>query len=64
VKLKTTSEVDAVVGGFTAPRGGREHFGALLAGLYDGRGLRFIGGVGPASTRPRRRKWRASSSRS
>jgi bifunctional non-homologous end joining protein LigD len=46
VKLKTTSEVDAVVGGFTAPRGGREHFGALLAGLYDGPRLRFIGGVG------------------
>ena len=46
VKLKTTSEVDAVVGGFTAPRGGREHFGALLAGLYDGARLRFIGGVG------------------
>jgi len=46
VKLKTTSEVDAVVGGFTAPRGGREHFGALLAGLYDGPQLRFIGGVG------------------
>jgi bifunctional non-homologous end joining protein LigD len=46
VKLKTTSEVDAVVGGFTAPRGSREHFGALLAGLYDGPRLRFIGGVG------------------
>ncbi len=46
VKLKTTSEVDAVVGGFTAPRGGREHFGALLTGLYDGPRLRFAGGVG------------------
>ncbi len=46
IKLKTTSEVDAVVGGFTAPRGGREHFGALLAGLYEGPRLRFIGGVG------------------
>ena len=46
VKLKTTTEADAVVGGFTAPRGGREHFGALLLGLYDGPRLRFIGGVG------------------
>jgi bifunctional non-homologous end joining protein LigD len=46
VKLKTTSEVDAVVGGFTAPRGGREHFGALLVGLHDGARLRFVGGVG------------------
>jgi bifunctional non-homologous end joining protein LigD len=46
VKLKTTSEVDAVIGGFTAPRGSREHFGALLLGLYEGPGLHFIGGVG------------------
>jgi bifunctional non-homologous end joining protein LigD len=46
VKLKTTTEADAVVGGLTAPRGGREHFGALLLGLYDGPRLRFIGGVG------------------
>ncbi len=46
VKLKTTNEVDAVVGGFTAPRGGREHFGALLLGLYEGEKLRFIGGCG------------------
>jgi bifunctional non-homologous end joining protein LigD len=46
LKLKTTTETEAVVGGFTAPRGGREHFGALLLGLYDGARLRFIGGVG------------------
>jgi bifunctional non-homologous end joining protein LigD len=47
VKLKTAQELDAVVGGYTAPRGAREHFGALLAGLYDDKGaLRFIGGVG------------------
>ena len=46
VKVKTAREVDAVVGGFTAPQGGRKYFGALLTGLYDGRRLRFIGGVG------------------
>ncbi len=46
VKVKTVREVDAVIGGFTAPQGGRKHFGALLTGLYDGRQLRFIGGVG------------------
>jgi bifunctional non-homologous end joining protein LigD len=46
IKLKTAAEVDAVIGGFTEPRGGRKHFGALLAGLYDGPHLRFIGGVG------------------
>ena len=46
VKVKTVREVDAVIGGFTAPQGGRKHFGALLTGLYEGRHLRFIGGVG------------------
>ena len=46
LKFKITQEVDAVVGGYTAPRGAREHFGALLLGLYDGKELRFIGGVG------------------
>ncbi len=46
VKIKTVREVDAVIGGFTAPQGGRKYFGALLTGLYDGRRLKFIGGVG------------------
>ena len=46
VKLKVTSEVDAVVGGYTSPAGGREHFGSLLLGLYQGRTLNFIGAVG------------------
>jgi bifunctional non-homologous end joining protein LigD len=46
VKVKTTCEVDAVVGGFTAPRGSRGEFGALLLGLYEGEKLRFIGGAG------------------
>jgi len=34
------------VGGWTAPRAGRTHFGSLLLGLYDGKKLRFIGHVG------------------
>ncbi len=46
VKLKTTCEVDAVIGGFTAPRGSRERFGALILGLYDEGRLRFIGCAG------------------
>ena len=46
VKLKSVREVDAVVGGFTAPRGGRECFGALILGLYDGAKLRYIGDAG------------------
>ncbi len=50
VKFKLTRELDAVVGGWTAPRGSREHFGALLVGLYAGKKLRFIGGVGSGFT--------------
>ena len=46
LKFKITRELDAVVGGYTAPRGSREHFGALLVGLYEGRHLRPMGGVG------------------
>ncbi|MGH9782482.1 MAG: DNA ligase D, partial [Candidatus Acidiferrales bacterium] len=46
LKFKTDKEIDAVVGGWTEPRGTREYFGALLLGLYDGDKLKFIGGVG------------------
>ena len=40
-----------MIGGFTKPKGGREHLGALLVGLYQGRGLRFVGKVGTGFTR-------------
>lgn len=50
LKVKAVRELDTVVGGFTAPRGGRAHFGALLLGLYDHDALRFIGGVGTGFT--------------
>jgi len=46
LKFKTDKEVDAVVAGWTEPRGTREYFGALLLGLYQGDKLKFIGGVG------------------
>jgi bifunctional non-homologous end joining protein LigD len=46
VKVKVTKTLDAVVGGWTAPRAGRTQFGSLLLGLYDGEKLRFIGHVG------------------
>lgn len=49
-KFKVTQELDAVIGGYTAPRGGRLHFGALLVGLYAGRELVHIGGVGSGFT--------------
>ncbi len=50
LKFKTDKEVDAVVGGWTEPRGSREYFGALLLGLYDGAKLAFVGGVGSGFT--------------
>ncbi len=46
LKVKITNEVDAVIGGYTAPRGSRERFGALLLGLYEDHKLRYIGSVG------------------
>jgi bifunctional non-homologous end joining protein LigD len=46
LKLKITSTVDAVVGGWTAPRTTGIPFGSLLLGLYDGKKVRFIGHVG------------------
>ncbi|MDA0207516.1 MAG: non-homologous end-joining DNA ligase [Acidobacteria bacterium] len=50
LKIKIVHEVDVVVGGWTEPRGGREHLGALLAGFYDKGKLRFLGGVGSGFT--------------
>jgi len=46
VKLKVTKTLDAVVGGWTAPRTKAIPLGALLLGLYRGKKLRFIGHVG------------------
>ncbi len=49
-KFKVREEIDAVVGGWTEPRASREHFGALLLGLYTDGKLRFIGSVGTGFT--------------
>jgi bifunctional non-homologous end joining protein LigD len=46
VKVKITETLDAVVGGWTAPRTAAIPFGSLLLGLYQGKKLRFIGHVG------------------
>jgi len=58
LKFKTDKQVDAVVGGWTEPRGTREYFGALLLGLYDGDKLKFIGGAGTGfSVELQKRLW-------
>jgi bifunctional non-homologous end joining protein LigD len=46
LKLKCSASQELVIGGWTEPRGARTHFGALLVGYYDGRGLRYAGKVG------------------
>jgi bifunctional non-homologous end joining protein LigD len=46
VKIKIVQEVDAVIAGYTAPRGSRKYFGALVLGLYDKGDLQFIGSAG------------------
>jgi bifunctional non-homologous end joining protein LigD len=46
LKLKISKTLDAVVGGWTAPRGAGTPFGSLLLGLYEGKKLQFIGHAG------------------
>jgi bifunctional non-homologous end joining protein LigD len=51
LKIKVRREDEFVIGGYTAPRGAREKFGALLLGAY-GRGgrLHYVGKVGTGFT--------------
>ncbi|MBI3477913.1 MAG: ATP-dependent DNA ligase [Acidobacteria bacterium] len=37
LKIKITKRQECVIGGYTDPEGSREHFGALVLGLYDKR---------------------------
>jgi bifunctional non-homologous end joining protein LigD len=46
LKFKCEQGQEMVVGGYTAPRGAREEFGALLVGHYDGERLLYAGKVG------------------
>ncbi len=46
LKFKCELGQELVIGGFTAPRGSRTEFGALLLGYYDGDALRYAGKVG------------------
>ena len=46
LKFKCEQGQELVVGGYTAPRGARTEFGALLLGYYDGDALRYAGKVG------------------
>jgi bifunctional non-homologous end joining protein LigD len=46
IKLKLHHEQEFVIGGYTPPGGSRQHFGALLVGVYEGDALKFSGKVG------------------
>lgn len=46
LKFKCTLRQECVIGGFTAPQGAREGFGAILVGYHDRTGLRYAGKVG------------------
>jgi bifunctional non-homologous end joining protein LigD len=47
IKLKNQQRQEFVIGGFTAPKGARAGFGALLLGVHDEKGrLRYCGNVG------------------
>jgi bifunctional non-homologous end joining protein LigD len=46
LKLKCRQRQDFVIGGYTAPRGSRQGFGALLVGVNAGGKLRYAGKVG------------------
>jgi bifunctional non-homologous end joining protein LigD len=46
LKIKTHSRQEAVIGGFTEPKGGRKLFGALVLGVYKNDKLTYIGHTG------------------
>jgi bifunctional non-homologous end joining protein LigD len=51
LKVKITQMVECVIGGYTEPKGTREHFGSIVLGLYDDDGrLISVGQAGSGFT--------------
>ncbi|MDP9229379.1 MAG: DNA ligase D, partial [Bacteroidota bacterium] len=46
LKIKHKHSREAIIAGYTEPRGGRKHFGALILGQYDKDELRYMGHTG------------------
>jgi bifunctional non-homologous end joining protein LigD len=46
LKIKTAKRQEAVIAGFTAPRGTRPYLGALVLAVRDGKRWRYVGHVG------------------
>jgi len=59
LKIKTHQRQEAVIGGFTEPKGSRKHIGALILGTYEGGELKYVGHTGggiPMEQMPQLRK--------
>lgn len=50
LKIKNHNTQEVVIAGYTAPRGSRKYFGALILGVYQGRKLKYIGHTGTGFT--------------
>lgn len=50
LKIKNHNTQEAIITGYTAPRGSRKHFGALLLAINGADGLRYIGHTGTGFT--------------
>ena len=46
LKIKNRTSMEAVIAGYTAPQGGRKHFGSLVLGEYVGDELKYLGHTG------------------
>ncbi|MFY0253248.1 DNA ligase D [Chitinophaga sp. 30R24] len=46
LKIKIVNEQEALICGYTAPRGSRKKIGALVLGMYEGKKLKYIGHCG------------------
>lgn len=47
LKIRNHNTTEAIICGFTAPRGARNHFGSLILGVHDKKGvLHYVGHVG------------------
>src|SRR5690606_37736623 len=50
LKIKNHNTQEAVIAGWTDPRGSREYFGALILGIYENKKLKYIGHTGTGFT--------------
>lgn len=50
LKIKNHNIEEAIIAGFTAARGSRAHFGALILGMYEKGKLRYVGHTGTGFT--------------